>query len=892
MMGDMVLILLALGGFIAAMVALSQGNRLDSDLRAVRKRLAEVETQLRRLMDGKVVPPAPVPAPPVAAPSTSTPSTSTPPTPAPAIEQPAIAAKPPAPPPPPLPLSPMDEVYAEAPPPAAAKAPPASAVPASVAKAPPIAVERVLTERWLVWLGGLALALGGAFLVKVTIEQGLLMPEVRVALGALGGACLMAGGHWLKRRSVAGRDMPDQVPSALVGAGGSMLFVSIYAAYALYHLIGQVPAFGLLAVVAGIVAVMSLSHGPYVALLGLVGAYVVPLLVRSDVPNAVGLFTYLLVVSAGLLTLLRWRAWLWLAWVVLGASAGWTLLWLVGPWQQGDEGVLGAYLVSLFGLFVAFRLGIPMVAALTGRIEAPQARRVVAVAALVIAALVVPVALMAHFSPAALALPLVLAAAMVAFGWHDAAFDRLPWLAAVALLAVLAAWDWPVARSFAVTAGLGAALLGGVGFAIALRAPRPWTWAAGAAAVPAALLAVAYWRLSAVFPDWGWSVAALLLAALQVAAAERFNRFRSQDGNEAALAAAATGVIAAVALAATFALAEAWLTVALAVLVAGIAWVEGQLRVAGLRKVALAVAGVVVVRLVANPAIFGYMLPPSGLVNWLVYGYGLPAMAFWFAARLFRRGGEDLLVGVLEVGAVTFATLLVSLEIHLHQSGALDFSQPVSLNEFSLHTIAWNAGAAMLFLVHRRGGSKVLLGAGWALWGLATAQAVLVQGLVDNPLVTGEPVGDGLLFNLLLLIYAAPAALYALQVPVAPERPTWARTACGGLALVFAFAWASLEVRHAFVGSQLGLGPVGDAEMWVYSVVWLMGGVAMMGGGILRRSALLRRAGLGVVLLVVAKVFILDMAQLRGLWRALSFLALGGVLVGIGGLYRRFAKYI
>ncbi len=45
---------------------------------------------------------------------------------------------------------------------------------------------------------------------------------------------------------------------------------------------------------------------------------------------------------------------------------------------------------------------------------------------------------------------------------------------------------------------------------------------------------------------------------------------------------------------------------------------------------------------------------------------------------------------------------------------------------------------------------------------------------------------------------------------------------------------------------------------------------------------------LAVTLLVIAKVFFVDMANLTGLYRAGSFLALGIVLLGIGYFYQRF----
>ena len=50
----------------------------------------------------------------------------------------------------------------------------------------------------------------------------------------------------------------------------------------------------------------------------------------------------------------------------------------------------------------------------------------------------------------------------------------------------------------------------------------------------------------------------------------------------------------------------------------------------------------------------------------------------------------------------------------------------------------------------------------------------------------------------------------------------------------------------------------------------------------------LRLAALALVGLAAAKVFLVDMAGLDGLWRVLSFLGLGVSLIGLGAFYRRF----
>ena len=78
-----------------------------------------------------------------------------------------------------------------------------------------------------------------------------------------------------------------------------------------------------------------------------------------------------------------------------------------------------------------------------------------------------------------------------------------------------------------------------------------------------------------------------------------------------------------------------------------------------------------------------------------------------------------------------------------------------------------------------------------------------------------------------------------------------------------------------------------DAEQYTYSAVWLTFGVALLIAGFLLRSQPARMASAAVVTLTIAKVFLVDMAGLEGIFRALSFIGLGAVLVGIGLLYQR-----
>jgi len=106
-------------------------------------------------------------------------------------------------------------------------------------------------------------------------------------------------------------------------------------------------------------------------------------------------------------------------------------------------------------------------------------------------------------------------------------------------------------------------------------------------------------------------------------------------------------------------------------------------------------------------------------------------------------------------------------------------------------------------------------------------------------------------------------------------------------AVVLAVAYLSLEVARFYQGPRLSVGAISEAEGYTYSAVWLAFGVILLIVGILLRSQPVRLASAAVVLLTVGKVFLIDMAGLTGAWRALSFIGLGLVLVGIGFLYQR-----
>ena len=81
-------------------------------------------------------------------------------------------------------------------------------------------------------------------------------------------------------------------------------------------------------------------------------------------------------------------------------------------------------------------------------------------------------------------------------------------------------------------------------------------------------------------------------------------------------------------------------------------------------------------------------------------------------------------------------------------------------------------------------------------------------------------------------------------------------------------------------------GPISDAEQYAYSTVWLAFGIVLLAIGFYLRSQPARYPALAVIALTIVKVFLFDTANISGIYRALSAIGLGIVLLGIGWFYQ------
>jgi len=770
--------------------------------------------------------------------------------------------------------------------------------------------EKRFGTQWVVWVGGIALALGGIFLIRYSIEQGYFGPGTRVLLGALLALALVGAGELTRRQEIRlgiSDAATAHIPSILTAAGTTIAYATVYGAYALYQFLSPAAAFVLLGAVALATLTAALVHGPALAGLGLIGAYVTPLLVSTGQPSYWTLYVYLAVVTAAALALARFRMWRWLAITAIAFSIFWMFAGIHDP-SAAAISAHAFHLVAGFALSAVFivaglaygppnpRDDIDAISsgALTGFLFGAFALVLTSyhdvLPLLTLAVLVAGTAAIA-LRTAAATLALVAAAAFAALVivhwaisgqfvyWESLPFDRSMFdtrIEAMEIHLVLAAL-------FAVLFGFGGFLAQGR----FMREIVPIAWAGTAVLTPIALLIALYYRVTDFAPSIPFAGIALLTAALFGVATELLSKREPRPGLAAATAIFASGAAATVALALTFALERGALTIGLALMAPGIALVAEKRPLPILRKVIGVIVLLVLARIGWDPRIVGNDVGTTPIFNWLLYGYGVPALSFWVAGHLLRKRADDLPARETDAAAILFTVMLVFLQIrHLIYNGDV-YHPGTGLAELGLQVSSGLATAIGLERLRERTGSIVHDYGARIIGGVAFLGVVFGLLIRYNPMATGEPVG-GPIFNLILLGYGLPAVLLAVLARVYRRtRPHAVYVVAAISAIVLALAYLSLEVRTLFHGPVLWTGPTTDAEQYTYSAVWLAFGVALLLAGIALASEPARLASAAVVILTTAKVFLYDLSGVQGVYRAFSFIGLGIVLIGIGLLYQR-----
>ncbi|HEX6648313.1 MAG TPA: DUF2339 domain-containing protein [Pyrinomonadaceae bacterium] len=164
-------------------------------------------------------------------------------------------------------------------------------------------IESIIGRRWVGWAAISLILFATAFFLKYAFDNRWIGELGRVTIGIFFGISMCVAGFRYRKRGW-------RVFSQILTAGGIvLLYLSNYAAFGYYHLVGQKTAFAFLAILIAEAAALALTYNaPAIAIMALLGGFLTPLLLHSDRDQYRSFFTYLALLDGGALALLKhWR---------------------------------------------------------------------------------------------------------------------------------------------------------------------------------------------------------------------------------------------------------------------------------------------------------------------------------------------------------------------------------------------------------------------------------------------------------------------------------------------------------------------------------------------------------------------------------------------------------
>ncbi|MBR9883271.1 MAG: DUF2339 domain-containing protein [Oceanospirillales bacterium] len=752
---------------------------------------------------------------------------------------------------------------------------------------------RHLRQHWMIWLGGACVGLAGIFMVRYSIEQGLLGPGARIVLSLLTGAGLHVTAEWLRRT----RGHSD-VFAALAGGASIILYAALLAAL---HQLSYVPPgtiFAGMALVSLATLGLALVHGPLLAALGMLGGYLVPILVSTGSQLIEGALIYTFILTLSVLLLLRyvWRLWLW-----CGAVAGALIWWLLSFASPPAEEVSR----TLYLLGIAWSLlAAPQLDWLLSRREqladdlgygqifrnrdtheyAMLLALLLVICALAFSLFSEPLGLTSIWSHLLLPLMLLHAAgkrpllaplpgiALLALGSALLAQFISPYLLGVTLRV-----PSPTERDtlIALLSLLSLLAIGYSAWNLRLSARLAGIWASIGCLTPLVMLTIAYLVLSDLDDEWRWGGASLA-AGIAYLALARESAHRAPKALTLTLIAASH---LAYSLAVVIWFREATLTLALALQLISLSAIYQRFPQPVLPWLIRLVILAVGCRLTLNPWVISY---PSD-VHWSLWTYGGSTLSCFIAAHLSR--GTPKLQAWLQGAGATLLVLTLGTELRYWLYDGQIFGQHYGFTEAAINTLIW--GCAALVYHWRASLSQTIAGLYHTLAALLMAMSLLNHlvfvVLIDNPLWGNTQIASTPIWNLLLLAYGAPTLLLlAVGRFYLPHLRKVAMLGAGLSLLLF----VSLEIRHLWQGAlDLSL-PTENPELYTYSAIWLAMAAIGMALAIRRDNHRLYQGAMALLVVVILKIFMVDMEGLDGLLRVASFMGLGLVLLLLAWLHQ------
>ena len=759
-----------------------------------------------------------------------------------------------------------------------------------------------LQENWLVWVGALAMLIGGGYLVQVIGSQIEFSPIMRVTIAfALSFATLMAG-EWFHRKEQQSPERSKRaqgftyVPAAITSTGLMGIYCTVIFAFVFYQLLSPTLSLMILATAAFSSLALSLRQGPLMAVLGLVGGYTAPLWIGGSEPNYFLLAGYITAISLAATVLMQRVRRAWLAPSIALPHVLWMLILIESMPRESLFSWLAIFLsVTLYLIYAVPRLGWQLLPRYR-HCQGKWTHLPIVTSLMVVVLMFSAVERMAEITtPQMIYLYAILAAIVwlpaLRKGWSLRTY--MPAVVVASASALLLSFSL---EDFSMTNGQSsilAALAISIGF-ICWRTFNQIECGDRSYLTRLFLLVLApFMTLSMLmyaheFIDshvWVWTLFTALIAGFYGYLGLRMK----------GLAQACSAIVHAMVVGTSFVwLSDVWLTTAISVQVAMMA-LQTQHRLFPPANWAIKVAMIIlVIRLTLLPFIPDWQPMVAGHWAWVMISY-LPSLMILAYARSIMQRSDGELANWFE-GAFLHVFLMVLFTQTNYwltgDYGYLDYFDFTSMVVFANQALVM--GLVYSYRSHFAKKLKsVYQGYSYLLWG-AFALQVLALNTFESPLLVSNVSAEAMpIFNMLTLGWLLPAAVLIATVVRGWNTLRISHYAVAGLGFALGAVWLGMSIRQFWQPVSMTMRvPTSMAELFSYSVAGLVVGGLLTWGGVTRKALTIQRIGLIVLACVALKVFLWDVRTLDGFWRAISFLGLGASLMALGWLFQKLNRSV
>src|SRR5262245_41900818 len=197
------------------------------------------------------------------------------------------------------------------------------------------------------WIGIIAIILAVGLFLREVFKRGLIGYQGRVVIIVLIGIGLVLLGERIRARGYR------NYSQAISGGGIAILYLAFFAAFALYQVIGQTVGFIYMSAITALAVLLAARHDALtIAILGLIGGFLTPIMLSTGRDNETGLFSYIALLNVGVLALAYFKQWRLLNYLAFSATvlmaAGWML-----RWYEPEKLGLTIFFFTLFFLIFA-----------------------------------------------------------------------------------------------------------------------------------------------------------------------------------------------------------------------------------------------------------------------------------------------------------------------------------------------------------------------------------------------------------------------------------------------------------------------------------------------------------------------------------------------------------